>query len=165
VRNCVRLFGGAAILFDQSSSATTARIGESAALDGARPQRAPVALSEYVDPRPCVTHGDFRTDNLLIDACDGAVAIAVVDCRPSAFGSPLLDVAYFLATSLTPEDCAREEFGLLDYYLVKLNDYASTSRRSRAPRVLSLHAPTDRHAGRGVVLVEQTERATRCSSR
>jgi ecdysteroid kinase len=80
-------------------------------------------FAEYSSDFPCVTHGDFRTDNLLIDACDGAVAVAVVDWQTVAVGSPLLDVAYFLTTSLTPEDCARDEFELLDYYLAKLHDY------------------------------------------
>ena len=86
-------------------------------------------FSDYATPFPCVTHGDFRTDNLLIDACDGAVALAVVDWQTVGVGSPLLDVAYFLTTSLTPEDCARHEFELLDYYLAK------TARlRRRDPR-------------------------------
>ncbi len=80
-------------------------------------------FSDYASPFPCVTHGDFRTDNLLIDARDGAVALAVVDWQTVGVGSPLLDVAYFLTTSLTTEDCAREEFELLDYYLAKLFGY------------------------------------------
>lgn len=77
-------------------------------------------FSGYATPFPCVTHGDFRTDNLLIDACDGSVALAVVDWQTVGVGSPLLDVAYFLTTSLTPEDCASHEFELLDYYLARL---------------------------------------------
>jgi hypothetical protein len=80
-------------------------------------------FSDYATPFPCVTHGDFRTDNLLIDARNGTVAMAVVDWQTIGVGSPLLDVAYFLTTSLTPEDCARYEFELLDYYLAKLLDY------------------------------------------
>src|ERR1700689_1848870 len=78
-------------------------------------------FSGYATPFPCVTHGDFRTDNLLIDACDGTVALAVVDWQTVGVGSPLLDVAYFLTTSLSPEDCARYEFELLDYYLGKMH--------------------------------------------
>jgi aminoglycoside phosphotransferase (APT) family kinase protein len=106
-----------------------------------------------------VTHGDFRTDNLLIDACDGSVALAVVDWQTVGVGSPLLDVAYFLTTSLTPEDCARHEFELLDYYLAKLVDYgvaipAEVARREFArytlqPIVMLVAAS---------VIVEQTER-------
>ena len=74
-------------------------------------------FSGYTTPHPCVTHGDFRTDNLLIDACDGVVPLAVVDWQTVGVGSPLLDVAYFLTTSLSPEDCIRHETELIDYYL------------------------------------------------
>lgn len=116
-------------------------------------------FSEYATPFPCVTHGDFRTDNLLIDACDGTVALAVVDWQTVGVGSPLLDVAYFLTTSLTPEDCAQYEFELLDYYLGKLNDYGvdipaeiarqEFSRYTLQPIVMLVAAS---------VIVEQTER-------
>jgi aminoglycoside/choline kinase family phosphotransferase len=116
-------------------------------------------FSGYATPFPCVTHGDFRTDNLLIDARDGAVALAVVDWQTVGVNSPLLDVAYFLTTSLTPRDCARYEFELLDYYLAKLNGYgveipADVARQEFArytlqPIVMLVAAS---------VIVEQTER-------
>ena len=147
------------ILFDQFIERYDARIGESLRSMVLALKERLSLFSEYVTPFPCVTHGDFRTDNLLIDACDGAVAIAVVDWQTVGVGSPLLDVAYFLATSLTPEDCAREEFGLLDYYLVKLNDYGvdvpaevarhEFSRYTLQPIVMLVAAS---------VIVEQTER-------
>jgi aminoglycoside phosphotransferase (APT) family kinase protein len=116
-------------------------------------------FSDYATPFPCVTHGDFRTDNLLIDAGDGSVALAVVDWQTVGVGSPLLDVAYFLTTSLSPEDCAHEEFDLLDYYLARLNDYGveipgdvarqEFSRYTLQPIVMLVAAS---------VIVEQTER-------
>jgi len=116
-------------------------------------------FSGYATSYPCVTHGDFRTDNLLIDACDGTVALAVVDWQTVGVGSPLLDVAYFLTTSLTPQDCARYEFELLDYYLAKLADHgvdipAEVARQEFArytlqPIVMLVAAS---------VIVEQTER-------
>ena len=116
-------------------------------------------FSDYATPFPCVTHGDFRTDNLLIDAGDGSVALAVVDWQTVGVGSPLLDVAYFLTTSLTPEDCARDEFALLDYYLAKLSDYGvdipvhvarqEFSRYTLQPIVMLVAAS---------VIVEQTKR-------
>jgi len=112
-----------------------------------------------VTPFPCVTHGDFRTDNLLIDACDGAVALAVVDWQTVGVTSPLLDVAYFLTTSLSPEDCARHEFELLDYYLARMADYdveipidvarQEFARYTLQPIVMLVAAS---------VIVEQTER-------
>jgi aminoglycoside/choline kinase family phosphotransferase len=116
-------------------------------------------FSGYATPFPCVTHGDFRTDNLLIDARDGAVALAVVDWQTVGVNSPLLDVAYFLTTSLTPQDCARNEFDLLDYYLAKLHGYGveiptevarqEFSRYTLQPIVMLVAAS---------VIVEQTER-------
>ena len=116
-------------------------------------------FSDYVTQFPCVTHGDFRTDNLLIDACDGTVALAVVDWQTIGVGSPLLDVAYFLTTSLSPEDCARDEFELLDYYLAKMRDYGveipvdvarqEFARYTLQPIVMLVAAS---------VIVEQTER-------
>jgi thiamine kinase-like enzyme len=79
-------------------------------------------FSSYATPHPCVTHGDFRTDNLLIDARDGAVPLAVVDWQTVGVGSPLLDVAYFLTTSLSPDDCARYDTELIDYYLDAMSE-------------------------------------------
>jgi aminoglycoside/choline kinase family phosphotransferase len=116
-------------------------------------------FTDYVSAHPCVTHGDFRTDNLLIDACGGTVALAVVDWQTVGVASPLLDVAYFLTTSLTSEDCARHEFELLDYYLGRLSDHGVVidtevarqefSRYTLQPIVMLVCAS---------VIVEQTER-------
>jgi hypothetical protein len=116
-------------------------------------------FAEYATPFPCVTHGDFRTDNLLVDACNGTVALAVVDWQTVGVGSPLLDVAYFLTTSLSAEDCARYEFELLDYYLAKLSDHGvdipaalarqEFSRYTLQPIVMLVAAS---------VIVEQTDR-------
>jgi hypothetical protein len=113
----------------------------------------------YATPHPCVTHGDFRTDNLLVDACDGTVALAVVDWQTVGVGSPLLDVAYFLTTSLSAEDCAHHEFELLDYYLAQMSDYGveipaelarqEFSRYTLQPIVMLVAAS---------VIVQQTER-------
>ena len=78
---------------------------------------------DYVTPHPCVTHGDFRAENLLIDAVGGTIPMAVVDWQTIGVGSPLLDVAYFLTTSLSAEDCATHEDELLDEYLERLAGY------------------------------------------
>jgi len=90
--------------------------------------------SDYATPHPCVTHGDFRTDNLLIDARGGAVPLAVVDWQTVSVGSPLLDVAYFLTTSLSPEDCVRHEHDLLDYYLDAMSEQQVRISRALADR-------------------------------
>lgn len=79
-------------------------------------------FSDYATAHPCVTHGDFRTDNLLIGALGGAVPLAVVDWQTIGVASPLLDVAYFLTTSLTPDDCARYDSELIDFYLDAMSE-------------------------------------------
>jgi hypothetical protein len=111
------------VLFDQFLDRYGARIADDVRSTVIALRERLTLFSDYATPYPCVTHGDFRTDNLLIDACEGTVALAVVDWQTVGVGSPLLDVAYFLTTSLTPPDCARYEFELLDYYLAKLADY------------------------------------------
>jgi ecdysteroid kinase len=147
------------ILFDQFLERYDARI-DAGLREMVRALKLRLALfSGYATPFPCVTHGDFRTDNLLIDALDGTVALAVVDWQTVGVGSPLLDVAYFLTTSLTPEDCARYEFELLDYYLATLSEYGvdipaelarqEFSRYTLQPIVMLVAAS---------VIVEQTER-------
>jgi aminoglycoside/choline kinase family phosphotransferase len=147
------------VLFDQFIERYDARLDEG-------PRAMVLALkdrlalfSDYVTPFPCVTHGDFRTDNLLIDACDGTVALVVVDWQTVGVGSPLLDVAYFLTTSLSPEDCERYEFELLDYYLAAMHVYDVAipidlarhefARYTLQPVVMLVAAS---------VIVEQTER-------
>jgi len=111
------------VLFDQFLERYGERIdGDVRAMVTALQERLAL-FSDYATAYPCVTHGDFRTDNLLVDACDGTVALAVVDWQTIGVGSPLLDVAYFLTTSLAPQDCARYEFELLDFYLARLSDY------------------------------------------
>ena len=80
-------------------------------------------ITQYSTPVRCVTHGDFRTDNLLIDARDGEVAMAVLDWQTVAVASPVSDVAYFLTTSLTSDTCAEYEDELLEHYRGRLATY------------------------------------------
>jgi hypothetical protein len=80
-------------------------------------------FSGYEAPFAAVTHGDFRTDNVLFEGSGGRVPLAVVDWQTIGVGSPLLDVAYFITTSLTPEDCETNEHALLEYYLNCLGEY------------------------------------------
>ena len=116
----------------------------------------------YSPPKQCIIHRDFRTDNLLIDACNGAVPLATVDWQSVDVGSPMVDVAYFLVTSLTEEDCAKYENDLIDYYLERLRDYGVDY-----PRELARHEYARYTSGpvacavAAWVLVEKTERSER----
>ena len=77
-------------------------------------------FSGYTSPYACVVHGDFRTDNLLFGARGGVVPLAVVDWQTVSVSSPLLDVAYFITTSLDDETCARLDATLLEFYLAEM---------------------------------------------
>lgn len=65
-------------------------------------------------PRTLV-HGDYRLDNLLIDAATGT--ITVVDWQTTALGSAPYDVAYFIGAGLGLDDRrAHEERLVRDYH-------------------------------------------------
>ncbi len=147
------------ILFEQFLERYDARLSEDVSSMVSALQVRLALFSNYVSPHPCVTHGDFRTDNLLIDALGGAVPLAVVDWQTIGVGSPLLDVAYFLTTSLSPHDCASLEDELLTFYLTRLGDTGVVipldlarqefARYTLQPIVMLVAAS---------VIVEQTER-------
>jgi aminoglycoside phosphotransferase (APT) family kinase protein len=50
------------------------------------------------DPvRPAIVHGDFKLDNVMLDAADIGRIVAVFDWEMSALGDPLVDVGIVLA--------------------------------------------------------------------
>lgn len=59
-------------------------------------------------------HGDYRSDNLLFDP--DRTRVTVVDWQTLAVGLPARDLAYFLATSLAPDQRARHERDLVAAY-------------------------------------------------
>jgi Ecdysteroid kinase-like family len=120
------------------------------------------AFRSFRSYAPCVTHGDFRTDNLLFNARGGEVPLCVVDWQTVAVSSPFLDVAYFLTTSLTTPDRERLEGELLDFYLGEMRQRGADipeavakkefARFTLQPIVMLVCAS---------VLVERTERGDR----
>jgi aminoglycoside phosphotransferase (APT) family kinase protein len=48
-------------------------------------------------PRPTVVHGDFKLDNVMVDAADVARLVGVFDWEMSALGDPLIDLGIFIA--------------------------------------------------------------------
>ncbi len=73
-----------------------------------RAQIAPVsemdALAEWLRARlppdpatPAVVHGDFKLDNVMLDAGDVGRIVAILDWEMSALGDPLVDVGILLA--------------------------------------------------------------------
>jgi aminoglycoside phosphotransferase (APT) family kinase protein len=61
-------------------------------------------------------HGDVRLDNLLFDAGEDRVPVAIVDWQNVSRGPGVADVSYFLVQSLTAADFRDEADGLLAYY-------------------------------------------------
>jgi aminoglycoside phosphotransferase (APT) family kinase protein len=48
-------------------------------------------------PRPTLVHGDFKLDNVMLDASDVGRIVAVFDWEMSAVGDPLIDLGILLA--------------------------------------------------------------------
>jgi hypothetical protein len=77
-------------------------------------------LSDWIANRGepwCITHGDFRLDNMLFGHVDGAEAVWTVDWQTPGHGPALSDVSYFMGAGLTTVDRRRHERALLDVYL------------------------------------------------
>ena len=68
----------------------------------------------------CLTHNDFRPDNMMFATAAGGHPVTTVDWQSFAFGVGATDVAYFLAGALTPETRRANEPALLDRYLAGL---------------------------------------------
>lgn len=81
-------------------------VAESAALIGDWLISAPERFS--------LLHGDYRIDNLLFDP--QRTQVTVVDWQTLAVGLPARDTAYFLATSLRPDDRSTHERRLVEAY-------------------------------------------------
>ncbi|HLK46338.1 MAG TPA: phosphotransferase, partial [Acidimicrobiales bacterium] len=75
---------------------------------------------------PTVTHGDYRTDNLLFDGRGGEVPLATVDWQTIGHGPGALDLAYLLTTSLDTETRRAHERELLDRYRSRLGELGVT---------------------------------------
>lgn len=65
-------------------------------------------------------HGDFRLDNMLFNARDGADPIAIVDWQSVASGPGTIDVSYFMGNSLSADNRSTHERDLLKVYFDRL---------------------------------------------
>jgi Phosphotransferase enzyme family len=76
-------------------------------------------LGRYLTARPgpsAVIHGDYRSDNMLFDAADGTIPLAVIDWQTIVTGPALVDVAFLLGASLDPADRRAHEHDLVREY-------------------------------------------------
>lgn len=69
----------------------------------------------YDGPR-CLTHNDFRPDNMMFGTPDGGHPVTVLDWQSFAYGAGATDVAYFLAGALDPAVRRAHEDELLAIY-------------------------------------------------
>jgi len=73
-------------------------------------------LSQTRDGPRCLTHNDFRPDNMMFASASGGRPITVLDWQSIAYGLGATDVAYFLAGALAPEVRRSHEADLLTLY-------------------------------------------------
>ncbi|MEY4162651.1 MAG: hypothetical protein RI939_1380 [Actinomycetota bacterium] len=89
-------------------------------------------IVEYVEakgPAFCVTHGDYRLDNILYDRTGGGLHCAVVDWQTPGHGNGIADLAYFIGAGLLPEERRRHEWDLVDRYVAGVERYGHTLDR------------------------------------
>jgi hypothetical protein len=78
------------------------------------------ALSQTPEVPRCLTHNDFRPDNMMFATAAGGHPVTTLDWQSFAFGVGATDVAYFLAGALSPQVRREHEAALLDRYLAGL---------------------------------------------
>jgi hypothetical protein len=101
-------------------------------------------LGQRHDGPRCLTHNDFRPDNMMFGAPDGGHPVTVLDWQSFAYGAGPTDLAYFLAGALPGEVRRAHEPALLDLYLdtLKANGVTGYDR-----------ADLRRHYGQGAYLL------------
>jgi aminoglycoside phosphotransferase (APT) family kinase protein len=71
----------------------------------------------------CLTHNDYRPDNMMFGTPAGGHPITVLDWQSFAYGVGATDVAYFLAGALPADVRRAAEPELLDRYLAGLRSH------------------------------------------
>ncbi len=71
----------------------------------------------------CLTHGDFRADNMLYRLQDETIPVAVVDWQTVGVGSPAGDLGYYIGTSFDLLTRRQMEHELVGRYRTKLIGY------------------------------------------
>jgi hypothetical protein len=84
------------------------------------------ALSDTSAGPRCLTHNDYRPDNMMFATAAGGYPMTMLDWQSFAYGTGATDVAYFLAGALKPEVRRAAEPELLDRYLAGLGAHGVT---------------------------------------
>ena len=74
------------------------------------------SVAQQHDGPRCLTHNDFRPDNMMFASARGGHPVTVLDWQSFAYGAGATDVAYFLAGALSPTERRRHEPELLALY-------------------------------------------------
>jgi hypothetical protein len=83
-------------------------------------------LGEQAQGPRCLTHNDFRPDNMMFATAAGGHPVTTLDWQSFAYGIGAHDVAYFLAGAIPPDLRRRHEAELLDRYLAGLTAHGVT---------------------------------------
>lgn len=73
-------------------------------------------MGELYDGPRCLTHNDFRPDNMMFGTAAGGHPLTILDWQSFAYGAGSMDVAYFLAGALKPDERRAAEPELLGLY-------------------------------------------------
>jgi hypothetical protein len=76
-------------------------------------------IANRTGPR-CLTHGDFRPDNMLFNEDDQSRPIVIVDWQTAGVGNGATDIAYYLGTALSPEVRRVHERDLVSDWMLEL---------------------------------------------
>jgi Phosphotransferase enzyme family len=71
--------------------------------------------ASHKSPR-CLTHNDFRPDNMLFDLTDRQRPVVIVDWQTTGVGVGAADIAYYLGTSFEPENRRTVQDELISAY-------------------------------------------------
>ncbi len=78
----------------------------------------------------CITHGDFRLDNMLFDIRGGAEPLAVVDWQTCVTGAGTSDLGYFLGTGIGTDVRRAHGDELIDLYCAEMTRLGVPRRRA-----------------------------------
>ncbi len=73
-------------------------------------------IAKRTGPR-CLTHGDFRPDNMLFNHDDPDQPIVILDWQTAGVGNGATDIAYYLGTALAPDMRRQHERDLFDMWV------------------------------------------------
>jgi Phosphotransferase enzyme family len=107
----------------------------------------------------CLTHNDFRPDNMLFNLADADQPVVIVDWQTTGVGTGIGDIAYYMGTALDPATRRACDADMLTLYAEALESYGIATNRSDLWDAY-------RHASFGgflmgvtaSIVVEQTER-------